>query len=37
LVLRDEVSGWTELGYPARVFDTLVRNRIEPAWLSASS
>jgi mannose-1-phosphate guanylyltransferase len=37
LVLRDEASGWTDLGNPARVFDTLVRNGIEAAWLSASS
>ena len=34
LVLRDAASGWTDLGNPARVFDALVRNSIEPAWLS---
>jgi mannose-1-phosphate guanylyltransferase len=33
LVLRDAASGWTDLGNPARVFDTLVRNSLEPAWL----
>jgi mannose-1-phosphate guanylyltransferase len=34
LVLRDAASGWTDLGNPARVFDTLVRHSIEPAWLT---
>jgi mannose-1-phosphate guanylyltransferase len=34
LVLRDAASGWTDLGNPARVFHTLARNSIEPAWLS---
>jgi mannose-1-phosphate guanylyltransferase len=34
LVLRDAASGWTDLGNPSRVFDTLLRNSIEPAWLS---
>jgi mannose-1-phosphate guanylyltransferase len=34
LVLRDAASGWTDLGNPARVFQTLARNSIEPAWLS---
>jgi mannose-1-phosphate guanylyltransferase len=34
LVIRDAASGWTDLGNPARVFHTLARNSIEPAWLS---
>ena len=34
LAVRDVESGWADLGNPARVVDTLVRNRIEPAWLS---
>jgi mannose-1-phosphate guanylyltransferase len=34
LVVRDAVSGWTDLGNPTRVIDTLTRNNIEPAWLS---
>jgi hypothetical protein len=34
LGVRDAESGWTDLGNPARVVETLVRNRIEPAWLS---
>jgi mannose-1-phosphate guanylyltransferase len=34
LVVCDGVSGWTDLGNPARVIDTLTRNNIEPAWLS---
>jgi hypothetical protein len=34
LVVRDTASGWADLGNPDRVIDTLVRNRIEPAWLS---
>jgi mannose-1-phosphate guanylyltransferase len=34
LVVRDAVSGWTDLGNPSRVIDTLTRRNIEPAWLS---
>jgi mannose-1-phosphate guanylyltransferase len=34
LVVRDTGSGWADLGTPERVIDTLVRNRIEPAWLN---
>jgi mannose-1-phosphate guanylyltransferase len=34
LVVRGALSGWTDLGNPARVIDTLTRNNIEPAWLS---
>lgn len=34
LAVRDAGSGWADLGNPARVVDTLVRNRIEPAWLT---
>jgi hypothetical protein len=33
LVVHDTASGWADLGNPKRVIDTLVRNRIEPAWL----
>lgn len=36
LVLRDHLSGWTDLGNPSRVFDTLSREKIKPAWLHAS-
>src|SRR5579864_3427030 len=32
LVVRDAVSGWSDLGNPTRVIDTLTRNN--PAWLS---
>jgi mannose-1-phosphate guanylyltransferase len=32
LVLRDQASGWADLGSPARVFDTLTRNGIQPEW-----
>lgn len=35
LVIRDAVSGWTDLGNPNRVFDTLARERIVPAWLES--
>jgi len=35
LVIRDAVSGWTDLGSPKRVFDTLARERIAPAWLES--
>jgi hypothetical protein len=31
---RDTGSGWADLGNPHRVIGTLVRNRIEPTWLS---
>ena len=34
LVVRDAASGWADLGNPTHVVDTLVRNSIEPAWLS---
>ncbi len=33
LVIQDEVSGWADLGNPVRVIETLIRNRIVPAWL----
>ena len=33
LVLKDEGSGWADLGNPRRVIDTLIRNRIVPSWL----
>ena len=32
LVLRDQTSGWADLGSPARVLDTLSRNGIQPEW-----
>jgi mannose-1-phosphate guanylyltransferase len=35
LVIRDAVSGWTDLGSPKRVFYTLRRERIMPAWLES--
>ncbi len=35
LVIRDAVSGWTDLGNPKRVFDTLLREGITPAWLDS--
>jgi mannose-1-phosphate guanylyltransferase len=33
LVIRDEVSGWADLGNPRRVIETLLGNRIVPSWL----
>jgi mannose-1-phosphate guanylyltransferase len=33
LVLRDAASGWADMGNPARVVETLVRNRVETDWL----
>jgi mannose-1-phosphate guanylyltransferase len=35
LVIRDAESGWTDLGNPIRVFDTLEREGIAPAWLES--
>lgn len=35
MVIRDAISGWTDLGNPARVFETLARERIEPSWLES--
>ena len=32
LVLRDQKSGWADLGSPARVLTTLTRNGIQPEW-----
>lgn len=32
LVLRDEDSGWADLGTPTRVVHTLTRNGIQPEW-----
>ena len=32
LVLRDQASGWADLGSPARVLETLSRNGIRPEW-----
>jgi len=34
LAFRDTESGWTDLGTPRRVFDTLARNEVKPEWLS---
>ena len=33
LVLHDRMSGWADLGSPARVLETLTRNGIRPEWL----
>ena len=35
LVIRDAGSGWTDLGNPNRVFATLAREKIAPAWLDS--
>jgi len=35
LVIRDALSGWTDLGNPNRVLDTLARERIAPPWLES--
>lgn len=35
VVIPDDVSGWTDLGNPNRVFDALARMKIAPAWLEA--
>ena len=32
-VLRDRTSGWADLGSPARILDTLMRNGIKPDWV----
>ena len=37
IVIRDSMSGWTDLGNPARVFDTLKRQQIAPPWLESIS
>ena len=34
LVVRDRDSGWTDLGTPERVVETLTQNRVRPAWLA---
>jgi mannose-1-phosphate guanylyltransferase len=34
LVVRGVESGWADLGNPARLIDTLLRNGIEPDWLT---
>ncbi len=36
LVIRDATSGWTDLGSPSRVLDTLTREHIAPSWLESS-
>jgi mannose-1-phosphate guanylyltransferase len=33
LVMPDGISGWADLGSPARVIEALDRNNIEPQWL----
>ncbi len=33
LVMPDAASGWTDLGDPDRVIETLIQNQIEPDWL----
>jgi len=35
LVIRDALSGWTDLRNPNRVLDTLARERIAPPWLES--
>jgi mannose-1-phosphate guanylyltransferase len=35
LVIRDAMSGWTDLGTPSRVFDTLSRQETAPNWLES--
>lgn len=37
LVVRDETSGWTDLGRPSRVIDMLAHQNIVPAWLETIS
>jgi mannose-1-phosphate guanylyltransferase len=37
LVLHDRMSGWVDLGSPARVLETLNRNGIEPEWAVTES
>lgn len=32
LTLRDQNSGWADLGSPDRLFETLARNGIQPEW-----
>jgi mannose-1-phosphate guanylyltransferase len=34
LVVRDDASGWVDLGNPGRVIDTLARKQVEEAWLT---
>jgi mannose-1-phosphate guanylyltransferase len=34
LVVRDRTSGWTDLGNPTRVINTLAGNGITPSWAS---
>jgi mannose-1-phosphate guanylyltransferase len=34
LVVRDESSGWADLGTPDRLIETLARNRVETDWLT---
>lgn len=33
LVMPDAASGWTDLGNPDRVIETLIQNQIKPDWL----
>ena len=33
LVIPDAASGWTDLGAPDRVIETLIQNQIKPDWL----
>jgi mannose-1-phosphate guanylyltransferase len=35
LVIRDAASGWTDLGTPDRVVNTVARARIAPPWLES--
>jgi hypothetical protein len=35
VVMRDGMSGWTDLGNPDRVFDAVKHRRIAPRWLES--
>jgi len=37
LVVKDGASGWADLGTPARVIDTLVRNGIQATWFGSTT
>ena len=37
LVIPDSTSGWTDLGNPDRVLDTLKRQKIASSWLESIS
>ena len=37
VVVKDGASGWADLGTPARVIDTLVRNGIQATWFGSTT